>query len=64
MRISVIEGRCEGHGLCESTAPGVFALDDDGFVRVLQESVEAELHDDARRGARSCPMAALSVVDP
>jgi ferredoxin len=59
-RVVVDDSRCEGHGQCAVRAPTVYALDDDGVVQVLA-------HDDvetARLGARACPVAALTVVEP
>lgn len=59
MRIDVDQERCEGHGQCAEKAPGVYALDDDGYVQLLaSEDLEAAL-----AGARSCPVAALKVVE-
>lgn len=55
--------RCEGHGLCEQTAPEIYRLDDDGELEVLIEDVPPELRAKAEAGARVCPVAALRVVD-
>lgn len=59
MKILIDEDRCEGHGQCATTAPDVYALNEDGHVQVLAETdVDA-----ARDGARACPVAALTVVE-
>lgn len=58
MMIYVDEARCEGHGQCADKAPEVYALDDEGFVQVLDST---DL-DAALAGARACPVAALKVV--
>ena len=63
MHLTVIEGRCDGHGQCESVAPDVFALDADGFVQVLHSRVSGDLLSQAQSGIRSCPVAALTAVD-
>lgn len=58
-RIEFDQDRCEGHGLCEETAPEVYRLDDDGELELLVEEVPAHLHAKADAGARVCPVAAL-----
>jgi len=63
MRVEVVRDRCEGHGLCEATAPLVYEMDDDGFAHVLAEPVPPELAAQAEAGARVCPVAALRVLD-
>ncbi|MBW0104445.1 ferredoxin [Pseudonocardia sp. KRD291] len=64
MQISVDHDRCEGHGLCETRAPQVYELDDDGVVvyRFEGRDVPAELEIPAADGAAVCPVAALTVV--
>jgi ferredoxin len=62
MRVSADTARCEGHGLCEEVAPGVFELDDDAVVTVVHEEVPPELERIAEAGARVCPVAALKVI--
>ena len=59
--VDVDRDRCEGHGLCEQTAPEVYRLDDDGELEVLVEDVPAALVPKAEAGARVCPVAALRV---
>jgi ferredoxin len=62
MRIEVDTNRCEGHGMCEVVAPEYFALDDDGKLIVLEETVpdtdQALVHD----AAFACPVAALKLA--
>ena len=54
---------CEGHGLCAQVAPGVFAVDDEGYVSLLVAEIVPELEAAAAAGARVCPVAALRVAD-
>lgn len=61
VRIEVDRDRCEGHGLCEQTAPQVYRLDDEGEVELLLQEVPPELRARAEAGARVCPVAALRV---
>jgi ferredoxin len=60
MRIQIDRARCEGHGMCQDAAPGVFEVDDDGMVTLLHDPVPAELENEAQSGIHVCPVAALS----
>lgn len=62
-KIELDELRCEGHGLCESVAPEIYRLDDEGELEILIEDVPADLMVKAEAGARVCPVAALRVLD-
>lgn len=59
--IDVDRDRCEGHGLCEATAPEVYRLDDDGVVELVVDHIAPELLAKSEAGARICPVAALRV---
>lgn len=61
MRVSVDWQRCEGHGMCANAAPELFALDDEGELRLLQDVVPEELSRRAETAVRMCPVAALGV---
>ncbi|HWD05911.1 MAG TPA: ferredoxin [Amycolatopsis sp.] len=61
--VIVDEDRCEGHGLCQDTAPDVFDLDDDGPVVVRYDAIPPALTRQAETGARVCPVAALRVIE-
>jgi ferredoxin len=60
--VEVDFSRCERHGMCEQTAPGIYRLNDDGELEVLVGDIPAELEAAAEAGARVCPVAALRVV--
>jgi ferredoxin len=63
VRVEVDYAKCEGHGLCEQVGPQVYQLDDDGELILLHgEDVPAELEAQATSGARSCPVAALTII--
>lgn len=62
MRIEVDTNRCEGHGMCEVVAPEYFALDDDGKLIVLEESVSDADHALVHDAAFACPVAALKLT--
>jgi ferredoxin len=63
VKLDVDWERCEGHGLCEKTAPQMFALDDNGDMHLQRERdpVPAELEAVVAAAARVCPMTALKV---
>lgn len=61
MNIDINRAACEGHGLCEQTAPAVYELDEEGYVRLKIDPITPEYNAAAESGARVCPVAALSV---
>jgi ferredoxin len=62
MEIEVESTLCAGHGNCLTEAPGVFDMDADDVVVLLDEAPPAELHEDVRRAARLGPVAAIRIV--
>jgi ferredoxin len=63
MKIRVDSAKCTGHGVCESFAPGVFEIADDGDLILKCEVVPDGVVDDVRRAVDSCPTLALWVED-
>ena len=62
MQVRVDEERCQGHGLCRLSAPGIFfAREEDGHAYVLSETVPAGHEDEAQLAADSCPELAIEV---
>ncbi len=55
--------RCSGHALCRAAAPDVYVLDELGYNVTPAREVPAELQEQARRGALSCPESAITVED-
>ncbi|TGD87542.1 ferredoxin [Mycolicibacterium sp. CH28] len=63
MKVSVNANRCQLHGECTVTAPGVFEIgDDDTVVRVINPEPEEEYHSAVEDAATMCPLAAIRVV--
>ncbi|WP_460363517.1 ferredoxin [Actinocorallia lasiicapitis] len=54
---------CEANGVCVGLAPDVFDLDDDDNLAILLPEVPANLADKVRHAVRSCPKAALRIVE-
>ena len=71
MRIIVDLNKCQNHGQCVFSAPGVFALDEQGklsFRAVAADTyTSAELdeaaRDDVEEAADACPLQAILVED-
>jgi len=58
-RISIDRSLCSGYGVCESIAPEVFELGDDGLAVVRSGMSEDEA---VREACESCPMGAITVA--
>jgi ferredoxin len=58
-RISVDRSLCGGYGVCESIAPDVFELGDDGLAVVRAGMSEDEAVQEA---CESCPAGAISIA--
>ena len=61
IRVTVDAVRCEGHGLCQDSAPDVFEVDDEGVAHVRHDPVPETLTRRAEAGVRVCPVAALRI---
>jgi len=51
-----------GCGVCETTAPDVFQLGDDGIAKVIVDIVPAHLEADVQTAIDDCPEGAISIV--
>ena len=58
-RISVDRSLCSGYGVCESIAPDVFELGDDGLAVVRTGMSEDEAVQEA---CDSCPAGAITIA--
>ncbi|MFH1867740.1 MAG: ferredoxin [Candidatus Omnitrophota bacterium] len=57
--ITVDESLCTGCGLCSSTCPEVFEVDDSNIARVKDASADCDLNE----VAASCPVEAIKVTE-
>ncbi len=64
MRIVVDWDRCTGMGMCESLAPDVFEVGDDGSLILHTEEVAADQGAEVREAVAACPTEALSLEGP
>ncbi|MFZ2173634.1 MAG: ferredoxin [Rhodococcus sp. (in: high G+C Gram-positive bacteria)] len=62
MKVKVDPDRCQGHTLCAMAAPQVFELSEiDGHASAIDGDVPADLEENVREAARSCPEQAISI---
>jgi ferredoxin len=60
-RVQVDRERCVSSGVCESLAPEVFELDDDGILQLHREEPTGDELDGVRDAVQSCPARALAL---
>lgn len=63
MRIIVDRDLCQGHGVCESEAPDVFAVGKDHQVITVDAAPPEDRRIEVEAAVRFCPTHALSIVD-
>jgi ferredoxin len=63
VRVEVDLSKCTGHGICESIAEDVFAVQDDGAVLILANERPESDRERMQRTVTQCPTAALRLVD-
>lgn len=61
MFIVVDRQKCTGLGICESIAPDVFEIDDDGSLRLLTDEIGDDGLAAVEEAVRSCPTTALAL---
>ena len=61
MKVSADWEVCICSGQCARIADAVFDQNDDGLVVLLQEEPPAELHEQVREAAMSCPTGAITI---
>ncbi|MFN8514776.1 MAG: ferredoxin [Thermomicrobiales bacterium] len=63
MKVIVDPDRCEGHARCVELAPEVFALDDDGYSKVILEHPDESLRAKVEAAVRLCPRQAILLIE-
>lgn len=63
MNVYIDVDRCQASGLCESLAPDVFRLGNEGVAELIDGADPAGHADDVADAIDSCPMEALRRVD-
>ena len=59
MRIVVDTEQCTGHGICESLAPDVFEVGDEGVVHLLVDDLPEHLRPILDSAVAECPTRSL-----
>jgi ferredoxin len=63
MKVEVDYDACEANAVCAGLVPEVFEVDDNDDLYILVDEVPARLADGVRHAVRSCPKAALRLVE-
>jgi len=63
VRIVVDRDLCQGHGVCQSEAPDIFAVPKDGQVDVIDESPPEGLRAKVDLAVKYCPTHALKILE-
>jgi ferredoxin len=63
MQLQVDYTRCTGLGVCESIAPEVFMINEDGSMEVRDPCPSLELRAQIEEAIGSCPTEAISLTD-
>ncbi len=63
LRVVLDRSRCSSIGLCESVAPDYFEVGEDAQLILHRENVSPADERDVREAVRSCPAAALSLIE-
>lgn len=63
MRIVVDRDLCQGHGVCESEAPGIFHVGKGSQLEVLVSSPPEDRRDEVAAAVRYCPTSALTIEE-
>ena len=61
MKVTTHTDRCIASGACVLASPRVFDQDDDGIVKLLDETPPEAEHDSVREAARSCPAMVIDI---
>ena len=63
MKIVVDKDKCSGHARCNASGPGIYELDELGYVALTELEVPVGMEGQARDGAAACPERAISLVE-
>ncbi|TWC40158.1 ferredoxin [Pseudomonas sp. SJZ079] len=63
MKVRINQQACAGHARCNHVAPGLYSLDDNGYIASTGFRVEVGQQALALRGARACPERIIEMLD-
>jgi ferredoxin len=61
MKVSVDFAKCTGLGICESMAPDIFEVDDDGKLLLLKDDISDDELQSVEEAVTGCPTEALRI---
>jgi ferredoxin len=61
MKVRVDFAKCTGLGICESMAPNIFEVDDDGKLLLLKDDVTDDELQSVEEAVTGCPTEALRI---
>ena len=61
MKVSVDFAKCTGLGICESMAPDIFEVDDDGKLLLLRDDITDDELQSVEEAVTGCPTEALRI---
>lgn len=61
MKAIVDRETCIGCGLCESTCPDLFVMDDEEKAKVIVAEIAKQAEECAKQAAEECPVTAITV---
>ena len=61
MKIVVDRSKCSSIGLCEATAPDIFAIGPDGALNILSDDIPESRRVEMEQACENCPTQALSI---
>jgi sterol 14alpha-demethylase len=63
MKVVVDRDLCQGHGVCESEAPGIFSVSKNGVLSILDPSPLEENRGAVETAVAYCPTHALRIEE-
>jgi ferredoxin len=63
MRVVVDRDLCQGHGVCESEAAGVFSLSKQGELTIVDPTPAEDLRAQVEQAVKFCPTHALRIEE-
>jgi ferredoxin len=61
MKVRVDFAKCTGLGICESMAPNIFEVDDDGKLLLLKDDITDDELQSVEEAVTGCPTEALRI---
>lgn len=63
MRVEVDRALCQGHGVCENEAPGVFSVSKQGELTIVEPRPDGTRRAEVEQAVKYCPTHALKIVE-